>query len=210
VFDLYLITDSQASRGLIETTRLALNGARPGRVGVQLRAKELPTRELLYLGNRLRELTRQAGAVFLINDRVDLVSVIGADGVHLSENGPLPQEARVLLGPNALIGASRHDALGLERARTGGASFATLSPFASSPGKGAPLGAQGFATCARAVDMPIFALGGIDAKNVREAVASGASGVAVIRAVYSAPDPSAAVTALLQELDGARSLYGSD
>ena len=203
MFDLYLITDPQARAGLLETTRAALAGARPGRVAVQLRAKELPSRELLAAARALREMTRQARALLLINDRVDIAELSEADGVHLPERSISPVDARKLLGPEALIGVSRHDAPGLERAGSASASFATVSPFGSAPGKGKPLGPERFAEIARSARIPVFALGGIDLDNVKSAIAAGASGIAVIRAVYASSDPAASVRALLKALDEA-------
>lgn len=203
MFDLYLITDPRSPLGLVEATRVALTGARPGRVAVQLRAKELSAREILAAGRDLREITSRANALLIVNDRADIAKLIEADGVHLPERGLSPNDARILIGSTAVVGVSRHDAQGLVRANAEGATFATLSPFAWNPTKGAPLGAPRFAELTGSAQMPVFALGGVNLTNVKEAMASGAGGIAVIRAVYASPDPGAAVAALLQSLDEA-------
>jgi thiamine-phosphate diphosphorylase len=201
VFDLYLITDPRSPLGLVEATRVALTAARPGRVAVQLRAKELSSSEILAAGRELREITSRANALLIVNDRADIAKLIEADGIHLPERGLSPNDARILIGPTAVVGVSRHDTQGLERANAEGATFATLSPFASNPTKGAPLGAARFGVLTGSAQIPVFALGGVHVTNVKEAMASGASGIAVIRAVYASPDPAGAVASLLEELD---------
>jgi thiamine-phosphate pyrophosphorylase len=188
---------------LLETVRRALEGAagRGSQVAVQLRAKDRPGRALYHLGTPLRRITRDAGATLLINGRVDVAHAVGADGVHLPEDGLAPSDVRRLLGDRTLVGVSRHDRPGLERAALQGADYATLSPFAASPGKGPPLGSRAFADAVHGAGLPVLALGGIDAQRVGPAVAAGAGGVAVVRAVLDAPDPAAAVRRLLDALD---------
>lgn len=132
------------------------------------------------LGADARRL-RDAGVPTLVSGRVDVAAALGL-GVHLPERGLPADVARALLGPDVLVGVSRHDAEGLARAATEGADYATLSPFAATPGKGAPLGAEAFATLARRAPLPVIALGGIDRTNAAEALRAGASGVAMIRA----------------------------
>jgi thiamine-phosphate pyrophosphorylase len=161
----------------------------------------LSAREILAAGRDLREITSRASALLFVNDRADIAKLIEADGVHLPERGLSPDDARILIGPDAVVGVSRHDAQGLKRANAEGATFATLSPFASNPTKGAPLGAARFSKLTGSAQIPVFALGGVDLANAKEAMARGASGIAVIRAVYASRDPAAAVAALLQALD---------
>lgn len=197
MFELLLITDPAAPRGLVGSVRAALEGGSSGRVAVQLRAKHLPPAELLPLARELRAVTRRRGALFFVNEHIDIARASGADGVHLPEAGPQPSAARAQLGPSALIGASCHDPAGLDRAASGGADFATLSPVFESPNKGEPLGLDRFTDWVRATRLPVFALGGIRAEHTRALKCAGASGVAVISAVFQAPDPAAAVRALL-------------
>jgi thiamine-phosphate pyrophosphorylase len=136
----------------------------------------------------------------LVNDRADVALLVGADGVHLPEAGLTVAQARELLGPDALIGRSCHDRAGFAAADAAGASFATLGPIGPVPGKGPPMGADGFARAVEELPLPAYALGGVDAAAAPALVEAGAAGVAVVRAVYDAPDPAAAVAAILRTL----------
>jgi thiamine-phosphate pyrophosphorylase len=178
-------------------------GADAPRVAIQLRAKGtgLSGRAQHQVAVALRDLTGRVGATLLIHGRVDVALAVGADGVHLPEDGLSPVDARRLLGDAALVGVSRHDAAGLLLASQEGADFATLSPFAASPGKGPPLGDEGFAAALRHTSLPVLALGGVDPATAAQARTAGAAGVAVIRAVHTAADPGDAVRRLLAALD---------
>jgi thiamine-phosphate pyrophosphorylase len=208
-FDLYLITDPTLGVDLPAATEAALAAAPPGRIAVQLRAKGHPqplgtTRDFVALGQALRAVTAARAALLFVNERADIARVVGADGVHLPEETFTPAEARAVLGEHALVGVSCHDARGLAQAAAQGATFATLSPFASSPGKGAPIARTRFADLVRGASLPVLALGGIGAADVPVALDAGAAGVAVIRAVYAAAEPGAAALALMDALDSVR------
>lgn len=198
MFDLLLITDPQAPLGLVGSVRAALEGAPPGRLAVQLRAKSLGAGELLACAHELRALTRAAGALLLVNDRVDVAALCGADGVHLPEAGLSPRAARAALGPGALIGSSCHDARGLARAAEAGSpSYATLSPVFAVAGKAPALGVAAFGALAREAALPVYALGGIRTDHLPALHGAGARGVAVISAAFGNPQPAQAVRALL-------------
>jgi thiamine-phosphate pyrophosphorylase len=190
----------------VECMRAALEGAAGAshRVAVQLRAKALTARHLHTLGQSLREVTQQAGVALLVNGRADVAHAVKADGVHLPEGGLRPAEVRRVLSEGALVGVSTHDAAGLAAAAADGADYATLGPFAPTPGKGPPLGEDAFATMVRTAALPVLALGGVKSSNAATALRAGAHGVAVIRAVTRAADPAAAVCALLDALDRVR------
>jgi thiamine-phosphate pyrophosphorylase len=199
-FELLGITDPAARRGLVGSVQAALEGLTPAeaaRVAVQLRAKEMPREALGDVARTLRALTRERGVKLLINGDVELARARDADGVHLPERGWSVEEARARLGAAAIIGASCHDQAALERAAEGGANYATLSPVFESPGKGPPLGVERFAEWVSAAKLPVFALGGITVERVRAVRAAGASGIAVIGAVFSAAEPARAVRDLL-------------
>jgi len=197
--DLHLVTDRTACPDLPARLAAALAGAPPGRVAVHLREKDLPGGALLALGWPLLEVCRRRGARLLVNDRLDVALALGADGVHLPAAGVPPAEARRLLGPAALIGVSCHGAAEVERARQGGASFATFSPVWDTPSKrsyGPPQGLEALAAAAR-LGLPLVALGGVDPENAAQAYGAGASGVAAIRAWLAGPDPAGAVERFL-------------
>jgi thiamine-phosphate pyrophosphorylase len=200
VFELLLITDPAAPRGLAGSVRAALEGLSPehaARIAVQLRAKTYARDALLPIARDLRQLTADAGVKLVINADLELAREIGADGVHLPESGPQPSAARAQLGAAALIGASCHDPAGLMRAAEGGADYATLSPVFESPGKGTPLGLAKFAKWVERASLPVIALGGVSSKYASDSKRAGASGLAVISAVFGAEDPAAAVRDLL-------------
>jgi thiamine-phosphate pyrophosphorylase len=207
-FDLYLITDPTLPVDLVAATEAALAAVPPGRIAVQLRAKTRTetlesTKDLVALARALREVTAARGALLFINERADVARIVGADGVHLPEDTFTPAEARTLLGEEALVGVSCHDAHGLTRAAAQQATFATLSPFASSPGKGAPIALARFTDLVAGASLPVLALGGIGPSDVPIALATGVAGVAVIRAVYAARDAGEAASGLVGALDNA-------
>lgn len=208
MFDVYLITAAQSAAELLAKSAAALADVPPGRVGLQLRARHLPSGELTDLAHALRALTRRLGVTLLISADVELARTVGAEGVQLPESGPSVEHARVRLGEQALVGASRHDASGLRAAAQSGASFATLSPVFSVADKGEPIGTAGLAALARTTALPIFALGGITAARTGELIEAGAHGVAVIREVFDAVRPADALHGLLDAVALARSKRG--
>lgn len=200
-FTLYLVTDRRqtAGRPLLAVLQDALEaGAR----AVQLRERDLPTRELLELARALRALTRRYGARLLINDRVDLALAVGADGVHLRADSLPVAAGRRLLGPDRLIGQSAHSVEDVSRAEAEGADFAVLGPAYDTPSKrpyGPPIGLRPFEET-RDRRIPVFAIGGITAARVGELRRAGARGVAVISSVLAAASPQAATRELMKAL----------
>jgi thiamine-phosphate pyrophosphorylase len=169
-----------------------------GLPAVQLREKDLPGRPLLALAERLRRATAARGAQLFVNDRLDVALAAGADGVHLGGASMPVEVARTLL-PGLLVGASVH---GIEEAARSAADFLFFGPVFATPSKaafGAPQGLAALEAAARASDRPVLAIGGLDAARVAAVRATGAHGVAVIRAILAAPDPAAAARALLAD-----------
>jgi thiamine-phosphate pyrophosphorylase len=201
-FDLILIGDGRPE--LVERVD-ALREALSPRVALLLRDKLAGAATLLDQAQRLRAITRARGASLLISDRIDVALASGADGVQLPEAGFPVATARALLGPQALLGVSRHDLAGLREAERAGADYATLSPIYESPGKGAPIGCEAIRHAARHGALPLYALGGVRADHVSEIVQAGATGVAAIREVFDAAQPERAILALLRALTAARS-----
>jgi thiamine-phosphate pyrophosphorylase len=202
----YLVTDRHQARGreLVEVLDRALAAGVPA---VQLREKDLTTRELYRLAERLLPMTRAAGAALLINDRVDVVMALEADGVHLTRRSLPPREARDLLGPAKLIGISCHSLAESQEAAEGGADFIVLGPIFATASKaafGAPLTPRILSQVRSVTALPILAIGGIGVAEVPTVMAAGADGVAVISAVMAAPDPAAAASELLAAVARAR------
>lgn len=200
---LLLVTPSPVDARVVERARLALRGAPTGAVAVQLRDKGRPARELVALARALRAATADAGALLLVNGRLDVALAASADGVHLPERGVPVAEARRLLGPDGLVGRSCHDTEGLTRAGREGADYAVLGPVGEVPGKGAPLGVDGFGRLCAGASLPTLALGGVTPALVPALARVGAAGIAVVRDVFHAPDPGRRVLELLRLLDRA-------
>jgi thiamine-phosphate pyrophosphorylase len=205
---LYLITDRHATGGrpLVDVVRAALAGvpaALRGAVAVALREKDLEARALLALARELRALTRDSGAPFFVNDRVDVALAAQADGVHLSGRSLAPADV-ARLAPSLGVAVSTHSRAEVEaaaRARAAGVDvrFAVFGPVWDTPSKrglGVPVGLEAL-RAATAAGIPVLALGGVTADRVADCRAAGAAGVACIRAICSAPDPAAAVLDLL-------------
>ena len=188
-FKLYLITDRQATKmPLPQAIRLALQG---GVRAVQLREKDLPIQELLALARELRTLTREFGAQLFINDRVDIAVTVEADGVHLGHQSMPVEAARKIVGDSMLIGVSTHSVEEASAAQAAGADFVTFGPIYETPSKmplGTPVGLEALRDARRAVEIPIFALGGIRGKNIGHVLWAGADGVAMISTILRSED----------------------
>lgn len=198
-FSLYLVTDRKQLPG--GDLCAAVEGALRGGVrAVQLREKDLASRELYELALRLREITSRQGARLFINDRLDIALAAGADGVHLGESSLPVGRVRGIAGERLLIGVSCHSLEGALAAQEGGADFITFSPVFFTPSKacyGEPVGIERLAEACRRLRIPVFALGGIKPENVPVVLSRGAHGVALISAILAAGDPENAARELL-------------
>ena len=200
---LIVITDTRITRpGEIEArVERALDAGAPS---IQLRDKERGVRELLPLAQRIRTLTRDFGALFFVNDRVDLALAAEADGVHL---GPadLPVSAvRAVVPDRFLIGSSVDSPEAARASVVEGADYlgcGTVWSTASKRDAGPIVGIAGLRRVVASVDAPVVAIGGINPERARLLPPTGAAGAAVITAVMAAPDPSEAVRLLLDYLD---------
>ena len=162
---------------------------------VWLRAPGSTGRELYDAAGGLLLRCRRAGAALLVGDRADVALAVGADGVQLGFRSP-PAD-RVRHWYRGWLGVSCHGAADLRAAETAGADHATLSPLFGVPEKGRPIGLVEMRHLMASTGLPVVALGGIDPTNVAEALATGARGVAAIRAIRDAADVGKAVRGLL-------------
>ena len=206
---LMVITDRRlaGSRGVEGVVSTALSSGAPA---IQLREKELGIAETLALGRRLRRMTREAGALFFVNDRLDLALALEADGVHLGPDDLPIGEVRRFVGDRMLIGYSTDDPAEARNAQAEGADYlgcGTLWPTTSKQDAGSVIGPEGLARVVAAVSIPVLGIGGITPDRTRELGGTGAAGVAVLGAVMAAPRPAAAVEKLLRNL-AALSLEG--
>jgi thiamine-phosphate pyrophosphorylase len=205
-FDLYVVTDRQLTAG--RPLRLVVEAAlRGGARAFQLREKDLSPREFYPLALEMRQVTQSYGAHLLINDRVDVALAVDADGVHLTTTSLPATVARQLLGPGRLIGVSTHTLTEAQEAANEGADFVVFGPVFFTPSKapyGEPVGLDALRTVRAAVNLPILAIGGVKKANLDQVLAAGADGIAVISAIISADDPTAACQDLLGTLRARR------
>jgi thiamine-phosphate pyrophosphorylase len=205
-FRLYLITDRRLAPDgdLPRWIGRALSGLPSGCAAVQIREKDLPTRDLMVLAHEVLAVTRRLGAPLVINDRVDVAVAVGADGVHLPTSGMPPEAARQLVGWARFIGASTHTEAEARAAQAGGCDFVTYGPVFPTPSKanlGQPVGLGALqATAAAVPGFPLFALGGITPDNALSCRQAGATGLAVIRAAWATTDSAEATRKLLAAL----------
>ena len=167
---------------------------------VQLRDKELDDDALVAAAEPFRAACEKHGALFVLNDRPDLVDVCLADGVHVGRSDMPVDEARSLIGPERLLGLSVSTLDELND--VAGADYVGVTAFTTPTKEDAVAGGLELVrAAARTLKVPWFAIGGIDLANVAEIDAAGAPGVAVVRAIRDAPDPEAAAWMLRSALD---------
>jgi thiamine-phosphate pyrophosphorylase len=167
----------------LETARTAVEG---GATVVQLRIKDVSTDELVERGRPFRELCLERGVTFVVNDDVDAAVALAADGVHLGQTDPGADRA---VEAGLLLGLSASDigqAIAAERAGAGYIGAGPVWPTPSKTDAEPAIGLDGLVGIARAVSIPVIAIGGVDAANAGVCIAAGAAGVAVIRAARDA------------------------
>ena len=194
---LYLVLDG-AHTHVLEP---ALRG---GVDAVQLRDKELDDDELVRAAAPFRRACDAHGALFILNDRPELVSACGADGVHVGQSDATPAEARRVVGPDLLVGlsASSPDELDAKPDYFGvGAVFGTPTKAEAEPG-----GLELVRLARDTVRVPWFAIGGVELDTIGELATAGAPGVAVVRAIRDAADPEAAARQLRSVLPSSRAI----
>jgi thiamine-phosphate pyrophosphorylase len=168
---------------------------------LQLRDKTLDDDGLIEAAREFRA----AGALFVLNDRPDLVQACGADGVHVGQDDASPAQARAAVGPDRIVGRSTHAPAQAAAADADpDVDYLAVGPVHATPTKpGRPAaGLHYVAHAANAVAKPWFAIGGLDAGNLHEVLERGASRIVVVRAIAEAEDPEAAARALREALEG--------
>jgi thiamine-phosphate pyrophosphorylase len=202
---LYVITESHRARGRSHQ-QIAEAAIRGGATAVQLRMKDEPARLILDAARAIAPLCRAVGVPLIVNDRVDVALIAGADGVHVGQDDLPAREVRALMGPRALIGVSAatvEEAVAAERAGADYLGVGAIYGTATKDDAGAPVGPGRVTEIRRAVRLPIVGIGGIAPENAAAVIRAGGQGVAVITAVTLADDMSAAVRRLREEVDGA-------
>lgn len=190
----YVITATNNSNGYthFQLAKMALKG---GARYIQLRDKQLEARELMSLGNEIRDLCDEYDAKLIINDRIDLAYATDAHGVHLGQQDLPIKIARQILGPGKIIGGSASTLQEAKAVETEGADYCGFGHIYSTSTKEksyAPRGIETLREIVRSLSIPVFAIGGINLQNAEPVVESGVSGIAVSSAVCAtkAPDKS--------------------
>jgi len=196
---LYLVCDATPGGRPLEAV---LAPALRGGVDVfQLRCKDASDEEILAAAAVAAEWCEVAGALFILNDRPDLVAAAGADGVHVGQDDLSIAEARALAGPDALVGLSTHSP---EQVDAGAAAdYLGVGPVHATPTKpGRPaVGLELVTYAARNAKLPWFAIGGVDEETIWPVMAAGANRAAIVRAIAEAEDPESVARRLATALD---------
>jgi thiamine-phosphate pyrophosphorylase len=191
---LYLVT--MPVPNIVATVEQALIG---GLKLVQYRSKDADDVERWQEAQALRDLCRQYHALFIMNDRVDIALAVDADGVHLGQNDLPIAVARQILGKDKVVGRSTTNPTEMAKALAEGADYIGVGPVYETPTKAgkAAAGLEYVRYALTNSTVPWFAIGGVDTHNIGDVVSAGAPGVALVRAIMQAPDPSSTVQQLL-------------
>jgi thiamine-phosphate pyrophosphorylase len=181
-----------------------LRGAIAGGVEiVQLREKRLPDEQLTSIADAVRALCNRLGALLIVNDRPGVALEAGADGVHIGQDDMPVTDVREIVGEDLLIGLSTHSPEQIDAVDSSLVDYIGVGPIHETPTKpGRPaVGVELIRYAAAHAPVPFFAIGGLDASNLHEALDAGAKRVCVLRAVADAADPERAARVLRDQLD---------
>lgn len=197
---LHVLVTAELCRGdWLATCEAALSG---GADVLQLREKSLTDRELLARAVRLREITHTAGALLFINDRPDIARLCRADGVHVGQIDLPVADVRRIAGPTVLVGKSTHSVAEISAAIIESPDYIAVGPMFASPTKPdvKVAGARLLEEAARLTELPIVAIGGINAQNASELRTRSPFAIAVSHSVIASADPASASRVLRRTL----------
>lgn len=189
-YSIYLVTDRGLLQGrdLMDAVAEAIEG---GVTLIQLREKDISSREFYQLALRVKELAHSRGVPLLINDRLDIALAVDADGLHIGQDDLPVQVARKLLGPDKILGLSVSTVKEAVQGEKDGADYLGAGPFYHTASKDvsiSPIGPAGLKKIKETVSIPVVGIGGIGLSNIEEVKGTGVDGVAVISAIMGAPD----------------------
>lgn len=199
---LSLVTDRTQTRGR-DLAALVVECLAAGLPAVQVREKDLSAADLAALCRRLREPTRERGALLIVNDRADVALAVGADAVQRTHASLSVAEIRTAVEKRLRIGASVHSREEAIAAEAEGADWIVFGPIYDTASKrqyGAPQGLARLEQVTGAVGIPVVAIGGITPDRVADVLAAGAHGVAAISAILAAESPATATRRFLEAL----------
>lgn len=202
---LQFITHASDSTDYIQGAEAALKG---GCRWIQLRMKDISDETFLSKGEKIASLCRMANATFILDDRVHLVKLLNADGVHLGKNDMPVAEAREILGAGYIIGATANTLEDALHAVEAGADYIGMGPFRFTSTKqnlSPVLGAEGLKNIMKELrkysDIPVVAIGGISEGDIPSVMSTGVTGVAISGAILKSSNPAAATTSVLRILN---------
>ncbi|MDQ3725486.1 MAG: thiamine phosphate synthase [Actinomycetota bacterium] len=194
---LYFVCDARPSTDLEALLRAALTG---GADILQLREKELGRAEIERAAGTFRRVADTFSALFIVNDDPELARACDADGVHVGQDDVSAEEARGLLGEDAIVGLSTHSTEQIAASAERPVDYISVGPIWETPTKeGRPgVGLDLISHAAEKAPHPFFAIGGIDTANAGQVIEAGAERLCVVRAIRDSADPEAAATELRQ------------
>ncbi len=202
-FSLYAVTDLKTQD--TDFLRKAEEALKGGVDVLQLRSKTLSDGELLRVGIKLRELTEKHKRLFIVNDRVDLLQALDADGIHLGQEDMPVSVVRKLLGSSSekIIGKSAHSLEQVKRAEEEGVDYIGVGPIYPTPTKPdyPPVGLNLIRVVEQAIHIPFVVIGGINESNMEEVLQAGARRVAVVRAIWDSQDTFSSARRLKERLN---------
>ncbi len=201
-FKLCLVTDRALSlgRSLPDIVSAAVAG---GVDCVQLREKNASTREFLEIARQVKPSLEGTGVPLIINDRADIALAVRAEGLHIGQSDLPCREARMLMGTDAIIGLSVENSLQAREANDCNLDYIGLSPVFGTMTKtdtAAPLGLEGIKELTAICRHRAIAIGGINEMNARDVIRAGASGLAIVSAICSAPGPENAARGIMEQI----------
>jgi len=197
---LYLVTDRPLALGR-DLEWVVSEAVKGGVTLVQLREKDIDTREFVELARRLKALLAPSGVPLLINDRVDVALAADADGVHIGQSDMAYEDARRLLGPDKIIGLSVESVQDALAADATDVDYIAASPVYLTSTKtdtAAALGLEGVSEISGLSRLPLVGIGGMNLRTAADVIRAGADGIAVVSGIMSAPDPRKAAEELLK------------
>lgn len=203
--NLYLVTNSdefESDDKFLDAVAQALSG---GVDIIQLREKKANARRIIELGHKIRQLTSMYNALFIVNDRVDIAKIVKADGVHLGQDDVEIDYAKEILGNDKIIGISTHKPEQALKAVEQGADYIGVGPVFETPTKPGrkSVGLEYVKWASEnVIDIPFYAIGGINQENVLDVIECGAKNIAVVRAIINATSPKEATIKFKEFLNG--------
>ncbi len=208
---LYTIADT-LGRSELSFVDLAEHLCAGGAKLMQLRVKELPTRDFLAIAREVRAICRRFGCLLIINDRVDIALAVDADGVHVGQEDLPLTATRKVIGPGKIIGVSTHDPTQAVTAARDGADYIGFGPLFGTTTKATGYTARGLdqlREIRQLVALPIVAIGGVTSERAPLALAAGANAVAMISDLVLASDVIAKVQMTLRQLSHGETCLGN-